>query len=167
MLQDKDPWDYARVIRVFKETDRAEIAANIYLGQADQGILEMDVTDQFGNRPVRIKFDEDGKIKAVNGRQEVVLQSYSPGNWYNLKITIDAQLFGTYDVSVDGKLLLKNALLAEAVKSVERVSFRTGIYRNLPNRNTPNQDPASPLPGADEPTVNTRFYIDDFSAISK
>ncbi len=167
MLQDKDPYDYSRVIRVIRETDQAEIAVNIYPEQADHGMLEMDVTDQFGNRPVRLRFDEDGKIKAMNGSQEVVLQSYKPGNWYNLKITIVAQLFGTYSVSVDGKLLLKNALLSEAVKSVERVSFRTGIYRDLPNRNTPNQDPASPLPGADEPIVNSRFYIDNFSAISK
>ena len=34
-------------------------------------------------------------------------------------------------LSINGKELLKNAALAEAVKSVERISFRTGAYRDL------------------------------------
>ena len=74
---------------------------------------------------------------------------------------------GSYDLSIDGKQLLKEAKLAEAEKSVERVSFRTGTYRNLPNRNTPNQEPAEPLKGADEPVVDVKFFIDDFTVYSK
>jgi hypothetical protein len=167
LLRDKDSYDYARAIRVFNETSKAEIGMSVCPGQAAKGLLEVDVTDQFGNRPVRIKFDEDGYIKAENGNKEVVLGSYQPGIWYKIKITVDAKIFGSYDISIDGQQLLKGAKLAEAVKSVERVSFRTGTYRNLPNRNTPNQDPAEPLKGADEPVVDVKFFIDDFSAYSK
>ena len=116
---------------------------------------------------VRIRFDEDGHIKAENGNKEVVLGSYQPDIWYEIKIMVDAKIYGSYDISIDGKQLLKEAKLAEAVKSVERVSFRTGTYRNLPNRNTPNQEPADPLKGADEPVVDIKFFIDDFRAYSK
>jgi hypothetical protein len=147
---------------VFEETNKAEIDVRVFPKQTGNGILEIDVTDQFGNRPVRIRFDADGKIKAVNGNKEVILQSYKQDTWYDLKVTIDANTFGNYTLSLDGKQLLKNAKLAEAVKSVERVSFRTGPYRDLPNRNTPNQDPAPPLPGADEQITPASFYIDDF-----
>lgn len=162
LLQDKDPYDYARAIRVFEETNKAEIDVRVFPKQTGNGILEIDVTDQFGIRPVRIRFDADGKIKAVNGSKEVILQSYKQNTWYDLKVTIDANTSGSYTISLDGKQILKNAKLAEAVKSVERVSFRTGPYRDLPNRNTPNQDPAPPLPGADEQITPASFYIDDF-----
>lgn len=167
LLRDKDPYDYARAIRVFNETSKVEIGMSVCPGQVAKGLLEVDVTDQFGNRPVRIRFDDDGHIKAENGNKEVVLGSYQPDIWYKIKITVDAKIFGSYDISIDGKQLLKEAKLAEAVKSVERVSFRTGTYRNLPNRNTPNQEPAEPLKGADEPVVDVKFFIDDFSAYSK
>ena len=51
-----------------------------------------------------------------------------------------------------------------AVKSVERVSFRTGPYRDIPNRKTPNEDVVPPLPGADDPVDEAVFLLDDFSA---
>jgi hypothetical protein len=162
LLKDKDPYDYARAIRVFEETKKAEIEVRIFPKQAKSGILEIDVNDRYGNRPVRIRFDVDGKIKAVDGSKEVVIQSYKPDIWYELKLTIDAHLFGIYTLSVNGTELLKNAEFAEAVKSVERISFRTGPYRDKPNRQTPNEEPAPPLKGADDPVSIAEFYVDDF-----
>ncbi|NQU54749.1 MAG: hypothetical protein HQ522_19680 [Bacteroidetes bacterium] len=163
LLKDKDPYDYARAIRVFEESEKAEIKVKVFAKQTENGIFEVDVTDRYGNRPVRICFDEDGKIKAVDGSKEVVLQAYNPNTWYELKIEIDAQPYGSFSISVDGKEKLKNAQLAETVKSVERISFGTGTYRDLPNRKTPNEDPAPPLPGADEEVEMAQFYVDDLS----
>ena len=114
---------------------------------------------------MRVKFDDDGQIKAVNGNEEVVLQSYHFDNWYNLKIQIDAQPFGDYNLFINGTQHLKNAKLAEAVKSVERISFRTGPYRDLPNRKTPNEEPAPPLAGADEPLKMIEVYEMIYSKI--
>ena len=37
--------------------------------------LEIDVTDRYGNRPVRIRFDLSGIIKASNGSKETVVTS--------------------------------------------------------------------------------------------
>ena len=166
ILKDKDPYDYARAIRVFEETQRAEIEVKVFPKQTESGILEIDVIDRYGNRPLRIIFDDDGQIKATDGKVEIVLQSYSSNEWYNFKIQIDAQPYGSYSIFVNGIQLIKNAKLAEAVKSVERISFRTGSFRNLPYRNTPNQDPAPPLKGADEPIKEVQFYIDDLQVIS-
>ena len=58
------------------------------------------------------------------------------------------------------------AKLAEAVLSVERLSLRTGPYRNLPNRHTPNQKPGPPLTGADDPVPVAIFYIDNIRIVS-
>ncbi|MEI7523023.1 MAG: hypothetical protein WCJ95_01770 [Mariniphaga sp.] len=167
LLQDKDPYDYARAIRVFEETKKGEITARIFPKQNKQGMLDIEVTDRYGNRPVRISFNDQGIIQAADGGKLVDLQVYKPEQWYELKIDIDAQPFGSYSVSIDGKLVMSHAKLAEAVKSVERISFRTGPYRDLPNRTTPNQVSAPPLDGADIPVFNAGFYIDDFRAISK
>ena len=167
LLQDKDPYDYARAIRVFEETTAAEIRVKVFPDQAKDGMLDIDVADRYGNRPVRISFNDQGVIQALDGNKKVTLQEYKSAEWYELSISIDAKLFGSYSVAINGKKVLENAQLAEAVKSVERISFRTGQYRDTPNRKTPNQAPAPPLDGTDEPGTNARFYIDEFRAVSK
>ncbi len=162
LLEDKDPYDYARAIRVFQETKKGEMSVKVCPRQSVNGMLDIDVTDQFGNRPVRITFDSKGNISALDGSKDVLLQKYRSGQWYDLKISFDTQTFGSFSVFIDGQMVLKDAKLAEAVNSVERVSFRTGPYRDTPNRKTPNQKTAPPLAGADEPVFNAGFYIDNF-----
>lgn len=164
-LEDQDPYDYARAIRVFEEGNNVEIQLKVYPEQTDSGMLEIDITDRYGNRPVRIRFDEDGQLKAVNGSEEVVLQTYQPDQWYDLKLNIDASLYGSYDLYVNDQQMLDQAELAVAVKSVERISLRTGPYRDLPGRDTPNEEPGPPLPGADDPVPLSVFYVDDVSAV--
>jgi len=163
-LEDKDPYDYARAIRVFEEGNKVEIQLKVYPDQKEGGMLEIDVTDRYGNRPVRIRFDEDGQMKAVDGSQEVVLQTYQPDHWYELKIDIDATLQGKYDLYVNDQKVVEQAALAESVKSVERLSLRTGPYRDIPHRDTPNEEPGPPLPEADVPLPSAVFYVDEVSA---
>jgi hypothetical protein len=52
------------------------------------------------------------------------------------------------------------------VKSVERISFRTGAYRDIPNRKTPNEEPGPPLPGADESVEEGLYYLDNLKVKS-
>ena len=69
-------------------------------------------------------------------------------------------------ITLDGCHVTVNGLAVEplhAVKRVERLSFRTGTYRELPDRNTPNQKPAPPLPHCDEPVAASHYLIDDVS----
>jgi hypothetical protein len=161
LLTDKDPYDYARAIRVFKETGNAVIEFRMFTGNADTAPLEIDVTDRYGNRPVRIRFDSSGIIKAYNGSKETLVLPFKTGLWYDLKLIVDAKPYGSYSLWINGKELLTSVALAEAVKSVERISFRTGAYRDLPNRTTPNQEDAPPLEGADVPVSASEYYVDD------
>lgn len=159
-LTDKDPYDYARAIRVFKEGTKVSVSMTVYPKQLD-GYLDLEVTDHFGNRPVRIRFDEKGNLNAQDGDSMKVIRAYDKEQWIKLRMEISATPYGSYDLYVDDKPVLKNVQLAEAVKSVERLSFRTGPYRNLPNRKTPNQVEAAPLAGCDEPLAEKTFYIDN------
>src|SRR4029077_16338932 len=70
-LRDKDPYDYARAVRVFPETKSATIRFKIHAGQNNVGRMEIDVTDQFGHRPVRLSLAADGQIKAFNGAEQI------------------------------------------------------------------------------------------------
>jgi hypothetical protein len=157
-LVDKDPYDYARAIRVFKEGTQVKLQLKVSPKQNDHGMLDIDITDRFGNRPVRISFSEQGYITAQDGDSIKQLQRYTAGNWYALTITITNK---NYSISINNTPVLQHAQLAEAVKSFERLSLRTGPYRNLPNRKTPNQVEAPPLAGADDPLPEAVFRIDD------
>ena len=160
-LTDKDPYDYARAIRVFEEGTNVRVAFNVYADPANTGRLEIDLTDQYGNRPVRVRFDENGQIIAMDGSVEKTIQSYRKGGWYRIVIQAEADTRQRYSLSVDGTAVLADARLAEAVKSIERLSLRTGAYRNFPTRQTPNETNDPPLAGCDRQTAPTIFCIDD------
>lgn len=160
-LQDEDPYDYARAIRVFKKAERAQLKFKLYPAQNNTGELSVDVTDQFGNRPVRLSLDDKGQVLVHNGGKELVVQKYEPGKWLDVEINVHAVLSGSFNLMINGREVISNAALAEAVTSVERISFRTGAYRSTPTRTTPNETPYPPLTGADEKVTKAVFYIDD------
>ncbi|QKZ12138.1 hypothetical protein [Spirosoma sp. KUDC1026] len=160
-LRDTDPYDYARAIRVFEEGSRATAELRVFADPKNTGELEIDLTDRYGNRPVRLRFDKQYQLVATDGGTEKVVQTYQPGQWYTISLTVDARPDGKFDLAINGKKALTGAKLAEAVKSVERLSLRTGPYRNLPNRQTPNETNDPPLAGADEQASPTIFYVDD------
>jgi hypothetical protein len=163
-LKDKDPYDYARALRVFEESNKCEIEFRIKAQQLSKQPFEIDLVDRFGNRPVRISLNSNGEITANNGFKRTAIASFETGSWINFKIEVDASPFGSYSVWIEGNKVASEFELAEAIKSVERVSFRTGPYRDIPNRKTPNETPAPPLPGADDPVEEAIFLLDDFSA---
>jgi len=166
-LRDKDPFDYARAIRVFAEGKTATLRCKVMAKAAGADPLEIEVTDRYGNRPVRIVFSNDGSIRAANGDASAQAGQYEPGKWLLIEISVDAGK-GVYSLSVDGRPALQNAAVAETVLTVERVSFRTGSYRNEPSRQLDRYDPRlKDLPGADEPVAEAVFYIDDVSVQSK
>lgn len=163
-FKDKDPYDYARAIRVFEEGQHLEIGFKINVQQITDEPFEIDVLDRYGNRPVRIAFNSKGELMAADGSTSKTLASFQKKEWIEIKVQIEATPFGHYSVWVDGKQLANKFELTEAVKSVERVSFRTGLYRDIPNRKTPNEDVVPPLPGADDAVDEAIFLVDDFSA---
>ncbi len=165
-LSDSDLYDYAKATRVFQEGNKIEMEFSVFTEQ-ESGRLEINVLDRYGNRPVRLWFSNKGNIIAMDGSNETILQKYDANKWYNIKLTINANLYGSYDVSIADQLIKENLQLSEAVKSVERVSFFTGTYRSLPNRKTPNQKEKPPLPSADEPIDVCNYYIDNVKIISE
>ncbi len=164
-LEDRDPYDYARAVRVFQEGTSARVMFRILAEQTDTGELEIELMDRFGNRPIRLAFTNSGKIDVNDGSQRVTIGEYVPNQWYEFELTIDATVFGSYDLTIDGEQVMTGAALAEAVQSVERLSFRTGAFRTRPTRRTESEIPEPDLEGADEPVPTAVFHIDDVSAM--
>lgn len=160
-LEDRDACDYARAIRVFETNKKVELSLKVMAGEGNTGDLDVDITDQYGNRPVRIRFTGDGNISLDNGNSWQVIAPYRKNKWCQLEVQAEAGADGKFDVWVDGKKALAGAPLAEMVRDMERLSLRTGAYRNLPNRHTPNETNDPPLAGADELAKPTVFFVDE------
>ncbi|MEX0883125.1 MAG: hypothetical protein WDZ72_06595, partial [Cyclobacteriaceae bacterium] len=162
LFKDEDPYDYARAIRIFEEASKVKVGVDLWIGKENQGMLEIDVVDRYGNRPIRIKINDKSELSYQAGFEEKTFGTALKEKWHQLDLHINAEPFGSYDLFWNGKLIAEKVPLAETVKSVERVSFRTGAYRSLPNRKTPNEEPGHPLPGADQKEGLALFFIDNF-----
>ena len=162
-LDDRDPYDYARAVRVFPESKTATVQFKVQAQQNQTGRLEIEVTDRFGYRPVRLVFAPDGQITFQNGSDLLGLARYEDCKWYSIGLQIDVGR-QTFDVSLDGKPVAKGARFAEYVKSVERISFRTGAYRNEPTIRSSTEkapDRISPNPDVEEPRAV--YHVDELS----
>jgi hypothetical protein len=162
-LQDKDPYDYARAIRVFPESQRATLNFKVHAAQNHAGQLEIEVTDRYGYRPVRLIFAADGHLKILNGADVTTLMPYQADKWYDVGLNVDVAN-GRFDVSLDGQPVKSAAVFTEYVKSVERISFRTGAYRERPDFKTSTDEDRSPdlaNPNPDLPLPLATFHIDD------
>ena len=148
-LRDEDPYDYARAIRVFEEAKKVNISFDINVEEEHDEPFEVDVTDRHGACAVSLSFHH-GQI-TMAGKP---CGDYKVGQWRTVSIGIDGD-----GLKVNGVALAP----LHAVKGVERLSFRTGRYRELPDRNTPNQEPAPPLPGCDKKVAPSRYLIDNVS----
>ncbi|RAJ08982.1 hypothetical protein LV92_03200 [Arenibacter echinorum] len=160
-MKDMDPYDYCRAIRVFEESKVVTASFKLKVKAMDTTQFDIDITDRYGNRPVQISFDTDGYIKAANGAKIMSLQKFEVNKWYSFKINYDTRGLGFYSLAINDKTVADNLAAVVAVKSAERISFRTGAYRDIPSRKTPNEVELPPLKGADEKQKLSSYLIDD------
>jgi hypothetical protein len=106
-------------------------------------------------------FAEDGQIKILNGARSANLAPYQSGKWYELGLKVDVAT-GRFDVSLDGQPVASSLAFAEYVKSVERISFRTGARRDTPNfKTSTDRTPDRLSPNPDVPEPLTIYHIDE------
>jgi len=139
-LQDKDPYEYAKAVRVFPEATLTNLSFKLHAHQKGKGDIEIEVLNYKGQRPVRIKI-EGGKIKANRGVELADIGTFTAGKWLKFDIAVDT-VTGVYDLKLDGRTVVSDAAFAEALTfadkpyeskfrtpTVERIEFRTSAYR--------------------------------------
>ncbi len=160
LLQDEEPYDYAKAIRVFPETKK--LTVQFTLLDYQNGHLEVDITDGAGRRPVRI-YDHVAwnYLLANHGRGMPYLRRLDAQKDHTVRLDIDVAS-QTYSLTLNDEVILKKVPFFEPVSSVERLEFRTGPYRLT---NAYSSDTLAPkdagLPGADEKQARgNRYKID-------
>jgi len=146
-LTDSDPYDYARAIRIFEENTQTTAEFDVMVEAEHDEPFEIDITDRHGTRAACLQMSK-GELKGMG----TTIATYRAGEWMHVRIEVDVQE-GTF--KVNGTTLP----LMHATKSVERLSLRTGAYRNLPDRQTPNQDKCPPLEGCDEKVATSVYHV--------
>lgn len=159
-LEDRDPYDYAKAVRVFPEAKVVRIEFGLWAGQADTGKIEIEVLDHAGRRPVRLVFGEDGRVRAATGNGMVDAGAYRAGAWLRVALAVDTTA-SRYNVAIDGRVAVQAATLAEAAATVERLALRTGAYRTEPTRQTDRYGLLEDLPDPDKPVPLATFFIDE------
>ncbi|HEX3357284.1 MAG TPA: hypothetical protein VHS31_09960 [Tepidisphaeraceae bacterium] len=118
-IENRDPHDYVRVTRVFSESDLVKVSFDLLAEQLEQVPLEIEFMSKMGaRRELRIS---SGDLRLA------------PGEWVSIEIHRDAGQ-GQCKIMVNGKIV-RDGASDEAGHSVNRISFRTGAYRNIGGAN--------------------------------
>ncbi len=159
-LEDREPWDYARAVRVFAESKSLRLEFSLWAGQTDTGRLEIEVLDRSGHRPVRLSLGHDGRVRVATGEGMVDAGPYRAGGWLRFSLTLDTTA-ARFDLALDGRKLVSAATFAEAAATVERLSLRTGSFRTEPTRQTDRYAVLDDLPDPDKPVPPAIFCLDE------
>jgi len=164
-LRDEEPYDYALAERIIPESKKITVEFRVMLQQIGKSVLEFEVHDRYGNRPMRLRFDSDW-LMFDRGKGEPKPVPFSVGKWYLVKLNLDCEK-QSYDVALDGVWVKQNIEFAEKVDFLERLHFRTGPWRSDVRMFILNGEPGNPglyqedLPGADQKVQLSVFLIDD------
>jgi hypothetical protein len=128
-LRDGDPFDYARVMRVFPESAKISTELRLKPAQANAR-MEVELCAADGRRPVRVCLAETGLIQAADGADVRDLGPYTAGAAMTLSIVADLAA-GSYTVQVNGGPAQLLAVAEQGCQTVQRLSLRTGAWRGL------------------------------------
>jgi len=162
-LEDRDPYDYDSVMRVFPQHSLAHLPFQVRARQkaTTSAPLEIDVVSSNGTRAVAIALN-GGKIAAWNGTtEEEDVRRYPANESIGLELLVDGRR-QVYTLKVDGVEALKNASFREATPTMERLVFRTGEFRLRDFDRRRHTEPflTTRLPNADVPEPPRQYDID-------
>ena len=132
MLYDKDPFDRARAMRIFPETQHAVLEITcIPFAIEEHAKVTIEIQNHCGNVPVAIYFDPDQSIYVKNSGVNYPIATYVCGREYKIQWTIDC-INSCFKICIeDGKSCYeKRGAFSQNAWSVERILFTT--KENLP-----------------------------------
>ncbi len=167
-IKDEEPYDYARVERVFPASKKVKVSFLVKACAIGRGhALDVEVQSQTADRPMRLRIDES-VIGFDHRRVKFDPLPFSVGNWHKIELVLDCEA-GEYRVSSNGG---SEQVIAfqESPEYLERLVFRTGPYRGwIPPQYVeegmwrPSGVYTEDAPGADVKAPKTVFWIDDVS----
>jgi len=126
-LRDEDPYDYALAQRTFPEGSRVQIEFRVLAVQVGHGVLEVEIQDRSGRRPLKLRLDDQWLAQDQMARWARPIP-VSGQEWLTVRLDINCTA-GNYDLTLNGNVVGREVKFAETVETVERLVFRTGPYR--------------------------------------
>jgi hypothetical protein len=166
-LTDDEPWDYAKVERIFPESARLKVAFRVALEQIGHGALEIEVQGARSERPMRLRLDpewlmfDQGMVEASPTRIDLL-------RWIAIELDIDCSA-GKYTCTVDGRPLPEAIPFNEPVDTLQRLVVRTGPWRMDVRAALRDGYPGNPglvqedLAGSGTRAARSRYLIDDLT----
>jgi hypothetical protein len=163
LLQDKDPFDYAKIERKIPATKELKVAFDLQAGQNDKGTLQIEFLDENGIACSRLELTADGVFRAKGGSRFGNIMKYEAGNTYHVEALLSVAN-RSIQVFVDGKKAGTRMFYAP-VAAIERIAFRTGELRQFPTPETP-ADQTYDLPNAGAQDALSTFRVANFKTSS-
>lgn len=163
LLQDKDPFDYAKIERKIPATKELKVAFDLQAGQNDKGTLQIEFLDENGIACSRLELTADGVFRAKGGSRFGNIMKYEAGKTYHVEALLSVGN-RSIQVFVDGKKAGTRMFYAP-VAAIERIAFRTGELRQFPTPETP-ADQTYDLPNAGAQDALSTFRVANFKTSS-
>ena len=163
LLQDKDPFDYAKIERKIPATKELKVAFDLQAGQNDKGTLQIEFLDENGIACSRLELTADGVFRAKGGSRFGNIMKYEAGKTYHVEALLSVAN-RSIQVFVDGKKAGTRMFYAP-VAAIERIAFRTGELRQFPTPETP-ADRTYDLPNAGAQDALSTFRVANFKTSS-
>ena len=164
-LRDEEPYDYAIAQRAFPAGSKVTVEFRILMARVGSAVLDVEVQDKAGNRPMRLRFDADW-ISMDRMRTEPNPVPVQVNKWYDIRLVLDCDE-EEYDLYVNGRRAKGGIEFAEKVESLERLVFRTGPWRGDVRPLIVNREPGAKgmymedMPGPDNKMPLSIYFIDD------
>ena len=157
VLEDSDPYDYAKLERVIPNTKELEVEFDLNTGQNDYGSLNIEFVDDQGTVCSRIVIDSTNTMKVKGGaRYGTILKHYEKATDYHIKARLSVDLHhATY--YLNGKKACERQF-DTPVESISRIVFRTGSLFDKPDIKTP-ADQDFDMERADEKDKTATYRI--------
>lgn len=163
LLQDKDPFDYAKIERKIPATKELKVAFDLQAGQNNKGTLQIEFLDENGIACSRLELTADGVFRAKGGSRFGNIMKYEAGKTYHVEALLSVAN-RSIQVFVDGKKAGTRMFYAP-VAAIERIAFRTGELRQFPTPETP-ADQTYDLPNAGAQDALSTFRVANFKTSS-
>jgi len=151
---DRDPFDYAKAFRVFRETeDKLCVRFRLLALQNSHGRFEIDLGNTRQLAPIRLAFTAAGEVEAEHWKYTSTLAQYAPGEWNEVELLIDVKE-NSYRVHVNGSRSESMIFNSRHVDKLDRITFRSGKFRGISINPV---DPGDDLPLAQEAT----YFLDE------
>ena len=167
MLEDFDPYDYAKAVRVLDGQIENSISVDLFIESINDKIY-IDITNKIGEKLISLKIDKMDLLNiskiTENAKMKVILKKKS---WNKLSINYNSKR-SVFDILVnDNKVTRSISFLNKGIP--QRVEFRTGEYRierKIQEYKSGDQTvPGWDEPNSEQPISSTKIYIDNFSTV--